>query len=253
MMEKTGCGRGISSTTPAWMTEEGSVLPERLQQKSSTYLMDAPDEAEGNYSDSDERQPSRANSTSHNNLTSTHMSEEKKSRTKYEIDLEEPSNKRPRHEINQTEKNQSTSKSQNLNSNEFICSKSDTGKEVFKRVKHRTPILQKSLAVVLASLQGVQVVIELKNDVEVTGTIEETDSNMNLTLNQVKQVSGSGEVTHQEFYFLSGSNIRYVRIPQEYPIVKQMALYMKTTDRNSVRGPRRIVDRKRKDDDIPDV
>jgi hypothetical protein len=189
MMKKTGCGRGISSTTPAWMTEEGLVLPERLQQKSSTYLMDTLDEAEGNYSDSDERQPSRVNSISHNNLTSTHMPEEKRSRTKYEIDLEEPSSKRQRHEINQTEKNQSTSKSQNLNSNEFMYSKSDSGKEIFKRVKHRTPLLQKSLAVILASLQGVQVVIELKNDVEITGTIEETDSNMNLTLNQVKQVS----------------------------------------------------------------
>lgn len=76
---------------------------------------------------------------------------------------------------------------------------------------------------------------------------------MNLSTINTIQVTGSGEVTHQEFYFLSGKNIRYVHIPQEFPIVKQLGLYMKTMDRNSVRGPRRIVDRKRKDDDIPDV
>jgi small nuclear ribonucleoprotein (snRNP)-like protein len=200
-MESNGCGRGISSTTPAWMKEQGLVLPERLQQKSSTYLMETTDEADGNYSDNDdsllthEKQPLQSNSQvkskSYNNVssTNTHMTEEKKTRTKYEIDPEEPTSKKQRHEINQTEKNQSMSKYQNPNSNEFMYSKSDSGKEVFKRVKHRTPLLQKSLAVVLASLQGAQVVIELKNDVEITGTIEETDSNMNLTLNQVKQVS----------------------------------------------------------------
>lgn len=159
------------------MTEEAQkVLPERLRQKSSTYLMDKTDEAEDNYSDNDD-------SVLHEKCIEPLNSK---------LNSDEPVRKRQRHEINQTGKNQILSHYQNPNSNEFICSKSETGKEagkeVFKRVKHRTPVIQKSLAVVLASLQGVQVVIELKNDVEISGIIEETDSNMNLTLNQVKQV-----------------------------------------------------------------
>ena len=73
-------------------------------------------------------------------------------------------------------------------SNEFVGSVDKNGKEIFTRANTRIPIIQKSLAVVLASLLGVQVVIELKNDTEVTGTIDEADSNMNLTLHDVRQV-----------------------------------------------------------------
>lgn len=76
-------------------------------------------------------------------------------------------------------------------SNEFVSSVDQNGKEVFKRANTRIPIVQKSLAVVLASLLGVQVVIELKNDTEVTGIIDEADSNMNLTLHDVRQVCQS--------------------------------------------------------------
>ena len=70
---------------------------------------------------------------------------------------------------------------------EFVGRTNRNGNEVFTR-KKRIPVIQKSLAIVLASLLGEQVVIELKNDTEVTGTIEETDTNMNLTLNDVRQV-----------------------------------------------------------------
>lgn len=70
---------------------------------------------------------------------------------------------------------------------EFVGSTNRNGNQVFTR-KKRIPVIQKSLAIVLASLLGEQVVIELKNDTEVTGTIEETDTNMNLTMNDVRQV-----------------------------------------------------------------
>ena len=74
-------------------------------------------------------------------------------------------------------------------SSDFQSSISKEGHEVFKRTRKRVPLIQRSLAVVLASLQGVQVVIELKNDNEITGTVDETDSNMNVTLQNVRQVS----------------------------------------------------------------
>ena len=67
------------------------------------------------------------------------------------------------------------------------------------------------------------------------------------------QVSSSGDVVTLDLIFLSGNTIRYVHIPKEYPIVKHLSLYMKTIERVSVRGPRKIVDRKKKEnDDIPD-
>jgi small nuclear ribonucleoprotein (snRNP)-like protein len=74
-------------------------------------------------------------------------------------------------------------------SSDFHSSISKEGNEVFKRTRRRVPLIQRSLAVVLASLQGVQVVIELKNGNEITGTVDETDSNMNVTLQNVRQVS----------------------------------------------------------------
>ena len=72
---------------------------------------------------------------------------------------------------------------------DFVRSTTAEGNEVFKRSKAAVPVIQKSLAVVLASLQGVQIVIELKNDDEITGTVDETDSNMNVTLHDVRQVN----------------------------------------------------------------
>lgn len=76
-------------------------------------------------------------------------------------------------------------------SGDFHRSISKEGHVVFKRTRKRVPLVQRSLAVVLASLQGVQVVIELKNDNEITGTVDETDSNVNVTLQNVRQVSAS--------------------------------------------------------------
>lgn len=71
----------------------------------------------------------------------------------------------------------------------FVQSTTAEGNVVFKRSRAAVPVIQKSLAVVLASLQGSQVVIELKNDDEITGTVDETDSNMNVTLHNVRQVN----------------------------------------------------------------
>ena len=55
--------------------------------------------------------------------------------------------------------------------------------------------------------------IEMKNGIEVTGTIEETDGNMNLTMHQVKHVSSTGKVNFLDIAFVSGSSILYVHMP----------------------------------------
>jgi small nuclear ribonucleoprotein (snRNP)-like protein len=70
----------------------------------------------------------------------------------------------------------------------FVRKLSDDGNEIFRRAKRKTPVVQRSLAIVLASLLGVQIVIELRNDSEITGTVEETDASMNVVLNDVRKV-----------------------------------------------------------------
>ena len=58
-----------------------------------------------------------------------------------------------------------------------------------------------------------KVVIEMKNGVEISGIIEECDSNMNLTIHDVRQVSLKGDVKNMDVAFVNGSSILYVHLP----------------------------------------
>jgi prophage tail gpP-like protein len=55
--------------------------------------------------------------------------------------------------------------------------------------RKRIPKLEKSLAILLRSLVGTSVVIELKNDTEITGIIDETDEGMSVVLVDVTIVT----------------------------------------------------------------
>lgn len=82
---------------------------------------------------------------------------------------------------------------------------------------------------------------------EITGVVEDCDTNMNTTLNTVRQVLPSGQVIEMEILLVSGSSIRYVHIPRDIPIVKHLNAFMKTIDRtSSAKGPHKIIDRKKK-------
>ena len=132
----------------------------------------------------------------------------------------------------------------------------DDTKEIFRQTKRRTPRIQKSLAIILMSLLGHQVVIELKNDIEVTGIIEVAESNMNMTLVQARQVFPNGDVVEMDVAFVQGAMVRYVHIPKEIPVIKHTDAYMKTVERVSkASGPHKIVtNRKRKSDsEVPTI
>lgn len=90
----------------------------------------------------------------------------------------------------------------------------------------RIPLIQKSLGILLVSLQGEEVIIELKNDIEITGIIEEADENMNLTLHNVQQVFPSGYSRTMDLAFVNGTNIRYVHIPSRINAVKHLGNYV---------------------------
>ena len=62
-------------------------------------------------------------------------------------------------------------------------------------------------------MREMNIVIEMKNGVEISGIIEECDSNMNLTMHHVRQVSSRGDVKNMDVAFVSGSSILYVHLP----------------------------------------
>jgi U6 snRNA-associated Sm-like protein LSm2 len=92
----------------------------------------------------------------------------------------------------------------------------------------RQPTVQRCLGIVLLSLQGEEITIELKNDIELTGIVEEADENMNVTLHNVRQVFPSGYSIQLEIAFVSGANIRYVHIPSRIHAVKNLGNYVRS-------------------------
>jgi small nuclear ribonucleoprotein (snRNP)-like protein len=90
----------------------------------------------------------------------------------------------------------------------------------------REPSIQRCLGILLVSLQGEEVTIELKNDIELIGIIEEADENMNVTLHDVKQIFPNGSIRNLEITFVNGTNIRYVHIPSRIHAVKHLGSYV---------------------------
>ena len=90
----------------------------------------------------------------------------------------------------------------------------------------KNPAIQKSLALILSSLIGMEIVIELKNNTEVTGTLEETDFNMNSVLVNASKITATGIFLNMDIVYLSGSTIRCIHIPQEINILKHISTYV---------------------------
>jgi small nuclear ribonucleoprotein (snRNP)-like protein len=94
-----------------------------------------------------------------------------------------------------------------------------------KRKPKLNPI-QRTLAIVLVSLQGFEVAVEMKNGIEVTGILEECDKNMNLTLHNVRQVNMQGGVKEMEIAFVSGSSILYVHMSPQLDVRSNLSRYV---------------------------
>ena len=101
-----------------------------------------------------------------------------------------------------------------------------TSDQMMKVISRRRPKIQKSLALLLVSLVGNRLVVELKNDVEVTGILEESDENMNMTMQNATQVFPNGDVRELEVVFVNGSQIRYVHIPPAIKAAKHLNEYV---------------------------
>lgn len=61
---------------------------------------------------------------------------------------------------------------------------------------------------------GNEVVVELKNDSEVRGVVEESDKMMNIHLSTVVETKPDGTYRELESYRVSGFSVRYVHLPR---------------------------------------
>ena len=112
-----------------------------------------------------------------------------------------------------------------------VESKEDGSNEVFRRKRTRVPEIRRTLSVLLCSLQGTDVIIELKNDSEIFGTVDEVDAYMNFVLTEAKQVFSNGKISHSDFMDVKGNAIRYVHIPEDINCTQHVSTYVKGLDR----------------------
>lgn len=135
---------------------------------------------------------------------------------------------------------------------------SEPANEARKRRTPRIPAIRKSLAFLLLSLQGKNsiqtgavsfhtltahlsayisgnsVVIELKNDTEVSGIVEDVDAAMNVALSGAKHSLRDGSIVKMDSTTVKGPSIRYVHIPSKIRMRAQVSDYVKKLDR--IRG-----------------
>lgn len=97
---------------------------------------------------------------------------------------------------------------------------------ISSRKRKHIPTMQKSLAIMLLSMQGQNIVVELKNDTEITGYLEEADHGMNLTLHQAHHLFANGRERLMEIVFIHGSRIRYVHFSPQINAIKHLNDYV---------------------------
>lgn len=90
----------------------------------------------------------------------------------------------------------------------------------------------KTLLVVLQSMRGQQVVINLRNDLVVTGTVIKVDSNMNVNLSDVvvepdpfyittDDCDDTSRSVKTDFLIVKGSKIRHIEVPDNFDLIEE--------------------------------
>lgn len=84
--------------------------------------------------------------------------------------------------------------------------------------KHRERSSERSLVCVIQALQGLEILVELQNDVYVRGLLEDCDDSMNVIVKDARIEDVEGNEKHLPLIFLRGSNIRFVHIPDSIDV-----------------------------------
>ena len=103
-----------------------------------------------------------------------------------------------------------------------------------RRTARRQP--RCTLGVLCQAMVGLTVVIELKNDSEITGLVFESDQDMNMTLSSssplgVRYVNPRGVVSTHDELFVAGRMIRYIHVPENVDIVDMLTTHLRVLDR----------------------
>jgi small nuclear ribonucleoprotein (snRNP)-like protein len=94
----------------------------------------------------------------------------------------------------------------------------------------------RTLGVICQALVGASVVLELKNDAEVSGVVFESDMAMNMTLSSadhaggVRYTSSRGCVSTHSEIFVKGTMLRYVHIPSHVDIPEALTQHLRVLD-----------------------
>ncbi|OQR98486.1 hypothetical protein ACHHYP_08627 [Achlya hypogyna] len=90
----------------------------------------------------------------------------------------------------------------------------------------------RTLLIVLQSMLGMEVTIELKTEHVLVGTVEEVTEGMDVRLSHVRQVGPSGRVLEFDELYVMGKMILYVHIPDRVNINAHMKDYVHMVERN---------------------
>jgi small nuclear ribonucleoprotein (snRNP)-like protein len=116
-----------------------------------------------------------------------------------------------------------------------------------KMIKKTLPYHFRNLSVVACSLQGIEVVIELKNDSELRGIVFESDGKLNITLKDATCTLPSGQSTSYDELFVRGKTVRYIHFPPTINVRAQVTEHFSKLARITKRSkPDLIKDRPKK-------
>lgn len=81
--------------------------------------------------------------------------------------------------------------------------------------KPKLPRSERSLACVIQALEGMRLVVELRQDTIIRGVLESADEEMNLVMKTVILTPLEGEKKELEWLYVKGHHIRFVHIPSK--------------------------------------
>jgi small nuclear ribonucleoprotein (snRNP)-like protein len=110
-------------------------------------------------------------------------------------------------------------------------SSSSSSRMQYNREQQKVPRMRKlpkemrTLGVVVTSLMGLNVAVELKNESEIVGLLEESDVFMNMVLVNCKQTTPNGHEMLLDEVHVKGAAVRYVHIAPEINIREHVKGY----------------------------
>eukprot|EP01006_Ploeotia_vitrea_P034498 TRINITY_DN65758_c9_g7_i2.p1 TRINITY_DN65758_c9_g7~~TRINITY_DN65758_c9_g7_i2.p1 ORF type:complete len:133 (+),score=61.19 TRINITY_DN65758_c9_g7_i2:128-526(+) len=100
-----------------------------------------------------------------------------------------------------------------------------------KKLPRRIRRQRATLVFFLQALVGRRVVVELRNETELRGRLDEVDERMNARMSTVSVKLVQREAVRVERLYVAGKEIRFVRIPDDVDVAKTLAGFEQRLDR----------------------